>query len=142
MIMKQIAISSFLRELVGTPPDSSPKIQRVEPKGSSAPLANLIQHMPRTAGPVAALAVPEADEIALLGPEPECGVEHPAIVALVRILAFGRRAKLARRDMEDAARFGGEKPGAPVPVGEIDRPFEKPGLLERDVELEAGAARG
>ena len=93
------------------------------------------------AGSVAALAVPEADEIDPVRAEPQRGVQHPAVVALVWIFALLRRTKLERRDMEDAARLGGEETRAPVAAGEVDRFFQKRRLLEGDVKLKAGATR-
>lgn len=83
--------------------------------------------MARPARAIAALAVPEADELDLVGSEAESCVQHPAIVAFVRILAVGRGPELARRNMQDAARLGGKEPSAPVAVSEIDRLLKKVG---------------
>lgn len=46
--------------------ESIPKLRRVEPKSSAAPPADFLYHVARAALCVAALSVPEADEIDLL----------------------------------------------------------------------------
>ncbi len=92
-------------------------------------------------GPVAALSVPEADEVEPVRAEARGGVEHPAVVAFVGVLAHGRRTQLDRLDMERRPRLRGEKAGAPIIAGEVDRFLEKRRLVEGDKELEPRAAR-
>ena len=72
---------------------------------------------------VAALAVPQADKVDFVRAEAQRRVQHPAIVALVWILALWRRAKLARSDMQCAPRLGAGKARAPILVGEMDLTF-------------------
>ena len=48
---------------------SAPKLGRVEPARPAAPVLDLVHHVARAARPVAALAVPQADEIDLVGSE-------------------------------------------------------------------------
>ena len=60
----------------------------------------------------------------LVRAEARGGVEHPAVVALVRVLARGRRTEFDRLNMERSARFRGEKAGAPV-VGRRSRPISR-----------------
>jgi hypothetical protein len=120
---------------------SRPKFLGVEPDRAAPLIADPLHHVLRATRSVAALAVPEADEIKFVGAEARALIEHPAVVALIGILAFRQRAKLAWRDMQCAARFGGEKSRPPVLVGEIDRLLEEGRLLERDVHLEQGGAR-
>ena len=98
--------------------------------------SNLFHHVLRAARPVAALAVPETDEVDLVRAEAHGRVQHPAIVALVSVLSLSRRAKLERRHMQRRSRFGGEEPRAPVAVGEVDRLLEKGRLFEGDVNFE------
>src|ERR1700734_4038535 len=104
---------------------STPKLCCVKPLRASAALAHLFHHVFGASRPIAALAVPQADEIDLVGAEPQGGVHHPAVVALVRIFALLRRTKLARRHKEDAARLGGEETRAPIAAGEVDGFFQK-----------------
>src|SRR5215467_12577664 len=145
MIMKQIGFGilppspapAFLR----SGRRSAPQPPRIEPDRAAPPVANFLHHVARAAWPVAPLAIPEADEIDLVGTETQGGTQHPAVVALVRILTLWRRTKLTRRDVENAARLGGKESRAPVAIGEINRLFEKRRLLKRDVKLKARAAR-
>jgi hypothetical protein len=96
--------------------------------------------VPRAARPVAALTVPQADEIDLVGSEAERRIEHPAVVALVSVLPRPDCAEIAWGDMKDGGRLDGKISGAPIAVGEIDRLFEKDRLVKRNVELETRAA--
>ena len=75
----------------------------------------------------------------LSAPKRSAEFEHPAVVALVSVLPLLERAELARGDMKDGGRLGGEIAGAPIAVGEIDRLFEKGRLVKGNVELETRA---
>jgi hypothetical protein len=80
-----------------------------------------LHQMARPARPIAALAGPQAEELDLVGPEAESLIQYPAVVAFVRVVAFGPGPELARRNMQDAARLDGKEPRAPVAIREIDR---------------------
>ena len=114
---------------------------RVSSQARARPFAHFLHHVARAARAVAALSVPEADEVDPVRAEARSGVEHPAVVAFVRVLARGRRAELDRLDMERRPRFRGEEARAPAVAGEVDRFFEKRRLVEGDIELEPRAAR-
>jgi hypothetical protein len=60
------------------------------------------------------------------GAEVQGCFQHPPGIALIGILVLAPRTDLARRDT-DRPCFGGEEPGAPVAVGEIDRLVEEVG---------------
>src|SRR5512139_3700440 len=72
---------------------SAPQPPRIEPDRAAPLVANFLHHVARAAWPVAPLAIPEADEIDLVGTEPQGGTQHPAVIELVRILALLRRTK-------------------------------------------------
>src|SRR5580693_8687299 len=143
MIMKQIGFgidSPFLLS-AGLGARSFPQLLCVEPDRATPLIANLFHHVLRAARSVAALAVPQADKVDFVRAEAQCCVQHPAIVALVGVLALLCRAKLTRRDMQCAPRLGAEKSRPPILVGEVDRLLEEGRLLERDVDLKQGGAR-
>jgi len=48
-------------------------------------------------------------------------VQHPLIVALIRILAFAQRAQLVGRDVQRRLRFDRQIALVPIAVGEINR---------------------
>src|SRR5208337_880049 len=79
---------------------SAPEFFRVQPDRAPAPVADLLHHMARAAGPVAALAIPQADEVEPVRAEAGGGVKHPAIVAFVRVLARGDRSELERLNVQ------------------------------------------
>src|SRR6516164_8020078 len=128
MIMKQIGFGILpppQRPHLRNGRRSAPQPPRIEPDRAAPLVANFLHHVARAALPVAPLAIPEADEIDLVGTEAQGGTQHPAVVALVRILTLWRRTKLTRRDVENAARLGGKESRAPVAIGEINRLLEK-----------------
>src|SRR5271154_4028341 len=107
----------------------------------TASFLDFLHHMLCAAGPIATLAVPEANHVDLVRAEARGRFEHPEIVAFVRVLALSRRTNLKRRHMQRSSGFGDEEARTPIAVGEIDRLLEKGRLLEGKVNLEPDRAR-
>src|SRR5271165_7587919 len=82
---------AFMRGQAST---SAPKFRGVEPKRSAARFSDFLHHMLRAARPVAAFAVPEANEFDLVRAEARGRLEHPEIVTVVRLCARRRRPPL------------------------------------------------
>src|SRR5689334_676854 len=64
---------------------SAPEFRGVQPDHSSRPALDFLHQMPRSARPVAALAVPETDEDDSMLVKSTGGPQHPQIVALIGI---------------------------------------------------------
>jgi hypothetical protein len=107
----------------------------------AAGFLDFFHHVLDAARPVAALAIPEADEVDLVRTEARSGFQHPQIVAFIGAPIRRRRSAFGRRHVQHGARFRVEKAGAPVGVGEIDRFFQERRLVEGNVEFEPGGTR-
>src|SRR5450432_230499 len=97
--------------------------------------------MLRSAGTIAALAIPKGDESNLLSAKTSGGLKHPSVNALVGIFAGRKRAQLIRHHMQRRPRFDCEKAVVPIGVGKIDRVGQEDRFVKRNVELEHHVSR-
>ena len=82
-----------------------------------------------------ALSTPEAEKVEPLRAEARSRLQHPAVVAFVRILVSWRWTQFDRQDMERSARLHRKKAVAPTVAGKVNRLLKKGRLVEGDVEL-------
>jgi hypothetical protein len=71
---------------------SPPQLSGVEPMRATARFLDFLHHMLRAARPFAAFAVPEAHDVDLVRAEARALIEHPAVDALIGVVAVLQRA--------------------------------------------------
>src|ERR1017187_7454157 len=109
---------------------SLPESGGVYPMSAAMATAYLLNEVLRATRPVAALAVPEANEVDLPRAEAARRFEHPEVVLLVRIVARHQRPALIGHDMQAARGTRRLEARMPVAAREVD------GLHGEGVRLE------
>ena len=120
--------------------NSAPQLGRIEPACPAALVPNRVHHLTRSSWPVTSLAIPQTDELDLFGSKAARQLQHPSVVALVRVFSLSERAEFVWSGVENGGRLHGEISGAPIVIVKIDRPLKEGSLVERDEKFETCAA--